>query len=72
MMGGGTGPAAGTTATTWTPGPWHIQRMLEASVFGYRCGARKTSAAIACMSVHLNDFDQGQRITARNPKIRQN
>jgi urease subunit alpha len=31
MMGGGTGPAAGTTATTCTPGPWHIQRMLEAA-----------------------------------------
>ncbi|WP_063693718.1 urease subunit alpha [Bradyrhizobium stylosanthis] len=30
MMGGGTGPAAGTTATTSTPGPWHIHRMLEA------------------------------------------
>jgi urease subunit alpha len=31
MMGGGTGPAAGTTATTCTPGPWHIHRMLEAA-----------------------------------------
>ena len=31
MMGGGTGPATGTTATTCTPGPWHIQRMLEAA-----------------------------------------
>jgi len=31
LMGGGTGPAAGTTATTCTPGPWHIQRMLEAA-----------------------------------------
>jgi len=31
MMGGGTGPSAGTTATTCTPGPWHIQRMLQAS-----------------------------------------
>jgi urease subunit alpha len=31
MLGGGTGPAAGTTATTCTPGPWHIQRMLEAA-----------------------------------------
>jgi urease subunit alpha len=31
MIGGGTGPAAGTTATTCTPGPWHIQRMLEAA-----------------------------------------
>ena len=31
MMGGGTGPTAGTTATTCTPGPWHIQRMLQAA-----------------------------------------
>jgi urease subunit alpha len=31
MMGGGTGPASGTTATTCTPGPWHMQRMLEAA-----------------------------------------
>jgi urease subunit alpha len=31
MMGGGTGPATGTGATTCTPGPWHIQRMLEAA-----------------------------------------
>ncbi|HEX3228701.1 MAG TPA: urease subunit alpha [Pyrinomonadaceae bacterium] len=31
MMGGGTGPASGTTATTCTPGPWHIHRMLEAA-----------------------------------------
>jgi urease subunit alpha len=31
MMGGGTGPAAGTTATTCTPGPWHVQRMLQAA-----------------------------------------
>jgi len=31
IMGGGTGPAAGTTATTCTPGPWHIRRMLEAA-----------------------------------------
>jgi urease subunit alpha len=30
MLGGGSGPAAGTTATTCTPGPWHIQRMLQA------------------------------------------
>jgi urease subunit alpha len=31
MMGGGTGPAAGTTATTCTPGPWHLRRMIEAA-----------------------------------------
>jgi urease subunit alpha len=29
MMGGGTGPATGTKATTATPGPWHLARMLE-------------------------------------------
>jgi urease subunit alpha len=31
MLGGGTGPAAGTNATTCTPGPWHIRRMLQAA-----------------------------------------
>ena len=31
MLGGGTGPAHGTLATTCTPGPWHIARMIEAS-----------------------------------------
>jgi urease subunit alpha len=30
MIGGGTGPATGTNATTCTPGPWHIGRMLQA------------------------------------------
>lgn len=31
MLGGGTGPAAGTNATTCTPGPWHLERMLQAA-----------------------------------------
>jgi urease subunit alpha len=31
MIGGGTGPATGTNATTCTPGAWHLQRMLEAA-----------------------------------------
>jgi urease subunit alpha len=31
MLGGGTGPSAGTSATTCTPGPWNIHRMLEAA-----------------------------------------
>ncbi|WP_114377530.1 urease subunit alpha [Elioraea thermophila] len=31
MIGGGTGPATGTAATTCTPGPWHIARMLQAA-----------------------------------------
>ncbi len=31
MLGGGTGPATGTNATTVTPGPWHLERMLRAA-----------------------------------------
>ncbi|MBF0626453.1 MAG: urease subunit alpha [Magnetococcales bacterium] len=31
MLGGGTGPAEGTNATTCTPGPWHLQRLLQAA-----------------------------------------
>jgi len=31
MIGGGTGPAHGTLATTCTPGPWHLARMIEAA-----------------------------------------
>ncbi len=31
MLGGGTGPATGTNATTCTPGPWHMARMLQAA-----------------------------------------
>jgi urease subunit alpha len=31
MLGGGTGPASGTAATTCTPGPWHMAQMIEAS-----------------------------------------
>src|SRR5580765_1336032 len=31
MLGGGTGPATGTSATTCTPGPWHLERMLQAA-----------------------------------------
>src|SRR5262244_870243 len=31
MFGGGTGPATGTNATTCTPGPWHLARMIEAA-----------------------------------------
>ncbi|VVD92717.1 urease subunit alpha [Pandoraea capi] len=31
LLGGGTGPATGTNATTCTPGPWHMERMLQAA-----------------------------------------
>lgn len=42
MIGGGTGPATGTNATTCTPGPWNIHRMLQATEalplnFGFLC-----------------------------------
>ena len=33
MLGGGTGPATGTNATTCTPGPWNIGKMLQATDF---------------------------------------
>jgi urease subunit alpha len=39
MIGGGTGPATGTNATTCTPGPWNIYRMLQAAdAFGVNLG----------------------------------
>jgi len=31
MLGGGTGPATGTNATTCTPGAWHLARMIQAA-----------------------------------------
>jgi len=50
MLGGGTGPAAGTNATTCTPGPWNIARMLQAAEawpmnFGF-LGKGNASAAV--------------------------
>ncbi|MFO1167379.1 MAG: urease subunit alpha [Rhodoblastus sp.] len=49
MLGGGTGPATGTFATTCTPGPWHIARMIEAAdAFPMNLGfAGKGNAALA-------------------------
>jgi urease subunit alpha len=49
MFGGGTGPATGTFATTCTPGPWHIQRMLQsADAFPVNLGfLGKGNAALA-------------------------
>ncbi len=41
MVGGGTGPATGTAATTCTPGPWHLARMLQA------CEALPVNIALA-------------------------
>jgi urease subunit alpha len=42
MLGGGTGPAHGTLATTCTPGPWHIGRMIQAAdAFPMNLGLRR-------------------------------
>jgi urease subunit alpha len=49
MIGGGTGPATGTFATTCTPGPWHIHRMLEAAeAFPMNLGFLGKNATCAC------------------------
>ncbi len=66
MIGGGTGPAHGTLATTCTPGPWHIGRMLQAAdAFAMNlCFAGKGNASLpaaleeqvlagaACLKLH--------------------
>ena len=49
MIGGGTGPATGTKATTCTPGPWHLARMIEAA---------------DAFPMNLGFYGQGQRIFA--------
>ena len=50
MLGGGTGPAHGTLATTCTPGPWHIGRMMQ---------------AVDAFPMNLGLCGQGQRLAAR-------
>src|SRR3981189_2810934 len=46
LLGGGTGPAAGTNATTCTPGPWHIARMIQAAdAFPVNLGFARTGKA---------------------------
>ena len=66
MIGGGTGPATGTNATTCTPGPWHIARMLQAAeglpvnlAFAGKGNASRPEALIeqlrggaACLKLH--------------------
>src|SRR3990167_8125448 len=48
MLGGGTGPATGTLATTCTPGAFHMERMLQAAdAFPMRCTSRSTQAPLA-------------------------
>ena len=66
MLGGGTGPAAGTSATNCTPGPWHLGRMLQAldafpmnfGLAGKGSSSRKEAlaeqieAGACCLKVH--------------------
>jgi urease subunit alpha len=66
MIGGGTGPATGTAATTCTPGPWHLARMLQAAeglpvnlAFAGKGNAARpealeemTRAGAACLKLH--------------------
>ncbi|MBV1693201.1 MAG: urease subunit alpha [Hyphomicrobiales bacterium] len=55
MLGGGTGPAHGTLATTCTPGPWHIAQMLRATdVFPMNIGiSGKGNAALPAALVEM-------------------
>jgi urease subunit alpha len=66
LVGGGTGPATGTSATTCTPGPWHLGRMLQAAealpvnlVFAGKGNASRPEAleemiraGAACLKLH--------------------
>ncbi|MDF7674316.1 urease subunit alpha [Acetobacteraceae bacterium ESL0709] len=66
LLGGGTGPATGTAATTCTPGPWHMARMLQAAeglpinlVFAGKGNASRPAAleemvraGAACLKLH--------------------
>jgi urease subunit alpha len=66
LIGGGTGPATGTAATTCTPGPWHLARMLQAAeglpvnlAFAAKGNASRPAAleemiraGAACMKLH--------------------
>ena len=63
MLGGGTGPAAGTNATTCTPGPWHIGRMIQAAdAFPINLGFAGKGNALAAGRARRND--QGRRLRA--------
>ena len=63
MLGGGTGPATGTNATTCTPGPWHLQRMIEAAeAFPMNLGfAGKGNASLPAGARRA---DRGRRLRA--------
>ncbi len=55
LIGGGTGPATGTSATTCTPGPWHVARMLQAAE-GLPVNLAFTAKGNASQSVALEEM----------------
>ena len=63
MLGGGTGPATGTFATTCTPGPWHIQRMIEASMASDEPRLRRQGQRLEARRARR--ADQGRRLRAQ-------
>ena len=64
MLGGGTGPAAGTNATTCTPGPFHIARMIQAAdAFPVNLGFRRQGQRRASGGAGGNG--QGRRLRAQ-------
>ena len=64
MLGGGTGPATGTFATTCTPGPWHIQRMIEAAD-GYPDESRLRRQGQRLEARRAGRAGQGRRLRAQ-------
>ena len=64
MLGGGTGPAAGTNATTCTPGPWHLGRMIQAAdAFPVNLGFRRQGQCLAARGA--GGDGQGRRLRAQ-------
>src|SRR6202165_1209967 len=65
MIGGGTGPATGTFATTCTPGPWHIHRMLGAAeAFAMNLGflGKGHASLLQRLAEHIEDGAIGLKL----------
>ena len=65
MLGGGTGPATGTNATTCTPGPWHLARMIQAADgFPMGLGISREKAMLRS----LTELDRADRSRCLRPE----
>ena len=67
MLGGGTGPATGTIATTCTPGPWHLGRMIQAAE-GFPMNLAFVGKGNASLPARARGADQGRRRGAEAPR----